>query len=70
MRSIEQSLASSTLCSVSRMLLARLATRWEANGVLNIMSEKRCTREHATNVRPALNSFFPMSITTLSRVSP
>ena len=27
-RSIEQSLASSTLRSVSRMLLARLATRW------------------------------------------
>ena len=34
------------------------------------MSERWRTREHATNVRPALNSFFPMSITTLSRVSP
>ena len=38
-RSIEQSLASSTLRSVSCMLLARLATCWYANGRSNILSE-------------------------------
>ena len=57
MHCIKQSLASSTLCSVSCMLLARLVTRWSANGGSNIMSERQHTCEHTTNVRPALNYF-------------
>ena len=32
------------------------------------MCERQHTHEHATNVRPALKSFFPTSITTLSSV--
>ena len=65
-----RSFVSSKSLSCKRWLLARFAIRWKGNGGSKRRSFSRRTREQATNVNPAENSFFPTSITTLSKVRP
>ena len=60
---------SSCLC-FKRLLLLKLATRWNGNGGTKSKSERRRTREQATKVKPEENSFLPTSMTTLSSVYP
>ena len=57
-----RSFVSSKSLSCKRWLLARFATRWKGNGGSKRMSFSQRTREQATNINPAENSFFPTSI--------
>ena len=68
--STRRSFVSSRSLSCKRWLLARLATLWKGNGGSKRRSFRRRTREQATNVSPAENSFLPTSITTLFKVRP
>ena len=58
-------------CSLSfrQLLLLMLVRRWNGKGGTNSTSVRHRTREQATNVKPAENSFFPTLMTTLSRVN-
>ena len=67
---IDSSRASSSCRSCKRWLLARQLSCWNENGGLNERSASCRTLEQATYVKPQENSFFPTSITALSRVSP